>query len=111
MDRKDERLNEMMQANRMGITITELRRRRKAASDAIAGEAGRAYAKALAKHLTGKPASPLIARAILAERERCAKIAEDEDGNLPRWGEDRNQRTADKTKAEIAAAIRADREG
>jgi hypothetical protein len=47
-----------------------------------------------------------IAQAMLSERERCAKVADDDDGALPRWGEDRNQKVSDITKVDIAAAIR-----
>lgn len=47
-----------------------------------------------------------IACAILAERERCAQIAADEDGHFSQWGEDRNTKVAQATCADIASAIR-----
>jgi hypothetical protein len=45
-----------------------------------------------------------------AEREACARVADDEDEALPGWGEHRNAVVADQVKRDIAAAIRA-REG
>jgi hypothetical protein len=51
-----------------------------------------------------------IARAIMSERakerEACAKIAEDDDGALPGWGEHRNMVVAQQVGKDIAAAIR-----
>jgi len=60
--------------------------------------------------LTDEFAAALLAaeqRGRESERERCAKIAEDEDGNLPRWGEDRNQAIADtQSRANELTALR-----
>ncbi|MGN6776948.1 hypothetical protein [Rhizobium sp.] len=39
--------------------------------------------------------------------EEAAKIAEDEDGKITHWGEDRNTKVAQTTARAIAAAIRA----
>lgn len=39
--------------------------------------------------------------------EEAAKVADDEDGAITHWGEDRNTRTSQKTAAAIATAIRA----
>lgn len=54
---------------------------------------------------------PTIARAILAakaeEREDCALIADDDDGEHTIFGEDRNTRVAQMAARSIAAAIRA----
>ncbi|PAQ03712.1 hypothetical protein LRP31_25560 [Mesorhizobium mediterraneum] len=47
-----------------------------------------------------------IAEALMAERERCAKIAEDDDGWFSDWGEDRNTRVAQQTCKDAAARIR-----
>ena len=51
-----------------------------------------------------------IARAIMSaraeEREACAKIAEDDDGALPGWGEHRIMVVAQQVGKDIAAAIR-----
>lgn len=47
-----------------------------------------------------------VARAILAERERCAKIAEDDDGHFTWSGADKNAAMLQTCAREIAAAIR-----
>jgi len=52
-----------------------------------------------------------IAEALMAERERCAKIAEDKTGRFWRWGPNFNTRVAQRTCEEIAAAIRSDKAG
>jgi hypothetical protein len=45
-----------------------------------------------------------------AEREACARVADDEDEALPGWGEARNAIVSDQVKRDVAAAIR-NREG
>lgn len=49
----------------------------------------------------------IVARAIMAERERCARLVEDEDGEYSWAGEHRNIRLLQEHSRELAAAIRA----
>lgn len=52
-------------------------------------------------------ADEAIARAIMAEREACARIAEDaDDTGIHQWGEDRNSVVAQRAGRDVAAAIR-----
>lgn len=46
--------------------------------------------------------------AVMAERERCAQIADDEDGVFEDYGMDANNAVVQRTCQRIAAAIRGD---
>lgn len=52
------------------------------------------------------PFTNRIAGALMAERERCARIADDETGRFWRWGPNFNTRVAQRTCEDVAAAIR-----
>jgi hypothetical protein len=62
-----------------------------------------AEAEAAIAALTGAEAAPPSRADVI---EECARVAEDDDGVLTQWGEDRNTAVAQRTAKSIATAIR-----